>query len=140
MNPVDIWNAVIEKASVRTVGTLSQTEATIYHVNRFICDFTNGGFSEFLYNISPNWAEITILEKEVRRLGCLEVAGFLAEAAVIFARPAASLVSGETWSVFLKRVDSEGAIEAIDRKLSGTDGLLWDHLERFTQAHYETEG
>lgn len=140
MDTVDIWNAVLEKASVAGLQALSPSEKTIFHVNRFIVDFTCGGLSSFLFNISPDWSAVIDLASEVRKIGAADIAVLLDRVVVILSQSAASEARNETWAEFLKRVDPDDELHLVETKLDGADDVLWTHLERFTETSHTKEG
>lgn len=137
MTCVDIWNAVIEKASAAGMGALAPAEKTIYRVNRFIAEFVGGGLSGFLYNISPDWTAVADLRDEVRKIGADDIGLILEDVIVILSRPGTSEVREETWAQFLGRIDPDGELRLIEERLEDADSILWDHLERFTETNHE---
>ncbi|HVU17234.1 MAG TPA: DUF4375 domain-containing protein [Candidatus Didemnitutus sp.] len=130
---VDVWNAVLAKEARSGVASLSPNERTIYFVNRFICDFSNGGLSGFLYNLSPEWASLGSFEEEIRRVGCDSIATVIADVRTVFQKAAALEVQKETWSAYLTRLDPTQTLSILNLKLSGADGELWECLETFTK-------
>jgi hypothetical protein len=81
---VDTWNAVLAKEAKSGVTGLSDQERTIYFVNRFTCDFSNGGLIGFLYNLSPQWGLLGSFEEEIRRVGCDSIAAMIADVRMVF--------------------------------------------------------
>jgi hypothetical protein len=129
----DVWNAVLAKEAQSGVASLSSHERTIYFVNRFICDFSNGGLSGFLYNLSPEWALLASFEEEIRRVGCDTIATVIADVRTVFQMASELEERKETWSAYLARLDPQERLRSLDLKLTGADGELWDRLEEFTR-------
>ncbi len=130
---VDVWNAVLEKEAQSGVASLSSQERTIYFVNRFICEFSCGGLSGFLYNLSPEWKLLGSFEEEIRRVGCETIAVVIADVRTVFLKASALEERKETWSAYLARLDPSDRLRALDQKLTGADSELWDKLEDFTR-------
>jgi hypothetical protein len=102
-------------------------------VNRFICEFSNGGLTGFLYNLSPSWDLLCSFEEEIRRVGCEWIAAEIAEVRTVFTRAATLEERKETWSAYLARLDPSERLRSLDLKLTGADGELWERLEDFTK-------
>ena len=130
---VDTWNAVLAKEAKSGVTSLSDQERTIYFVNRFICDFSNGGLIGFLYNLSPEWELLGSFEEEIRRVGCDSIAAMIADVRMVFQEAGELEERKETWSDYLSRLDPSGRLLSLDSKFTGADEELWGHLEDFTK-------
>jgi len=130
---VDTWNAVLAKEAKSGFTSLSDQERTIYFVNRFICDFSNGGLIGFLYNLSPEWRLLESFEEEIRRVGCESIAAAIADVRMVFQNAGELEERKETWSDYLSRLDPSGRLLSLDSMLTGADEELWGRLEDFTK-------
>ena len=130
---VDTWNAVLANVAKSGVTSLSDQERTIYFVNRFICDFSNGGLIGFLYNLSPEWRLLGSFEEEIRRVGCGSIAAVIADVRMVFQNAGELEERKETWSDYLSRLDPSGRLLSLDSKFTGADEELWGRLEDFTK-------
>lgn len=126
-NASDAWDAVVAKISRDGENSLSPSARTFYMVNRFLVDLDMGGFSGFLYNISPSsgaWQELRALAEAVASAGAPEVAAALHAAARLL--EAGSATEG-TWEAALQPIASQ--VQALeDRVCEGSDEL-WGWLD-----------
>jgi hypothetical protein len=137
MDTHEIWDMVIEKETKYGLDALSKKEATIYHVYRFCGDFDNGGLTGFLYNLSPDWNLIHLLQEEMRNIGCPEISNILAKVASLFDCPKASSIKEKTWEEFLVRIDPQNSLDQFCDQLSSCLEDYWGTLEAFTQKNYK---
>ena len=124
---------MLAKEAQSGIASLSSQERTIYFVNRFICDFSNGGLTGFLYNLSPEWELLGSFEEEIRRVGCESIAVVIAEVQTVFLIAGKLEERKETWSAYLARLDPSERLRSLDLKLTGADGELWERLQDFTR-------
>jgi Domain of unknown function (DUF4375) len=133
-----IWNAVIDKVSDVGIAALSNDERVIYLVNRFLCDFENGGYSGFLYNVSasesaPEWRELRDTADALSVLHSQKAADVLRETADLMEN--STPVSALTWAEYMAAVDPSGKTREFDRVLEERRDEFWERLEAFTRAH-----
>jgi hypothetical protein len=137
---VEIWNAVLAKASREGEAALSEEEAVVYHANRFASDFGLGRLSGYLYNLSPTagespeWERLARAITAIRRVGARDVATHLQAAHAILSHPRARN-RARTWETFLERADPEGALDAIAGKLRTDARNVRALLVAYTEAH-----
>ena len=113
MEAIEVWNQVWEKCNSVKPEDLSHSEQTIYHVSRFLIEIENKGLSGFLYNISPNWQNLTSLKKELERIECFKAATEVRQLFTIVPGPPESN-EAETWGGFLALADPDKSIDRIE--------------------------
>ena len=85
--PWEIWNEVLVRVSESGLDGVDDRERIIFLVNRLLCDFENGGYSGFLYNICPPdssaWTDLRATADAVSELGDDVTAELLRETASV---------------------------------------------------------
>ena len=133
MNPmIGTCSEVLEREAKLGRAALDESSATIFHVYRFLCEYENGGLSGFLYNISPEWDDLSSLSEIAARLNHPELAASISEVESV-ARSAPEDFKG-TWSGWLEVTDPANRLAEIEDTISEHYQDLWDDLERLSSS------
>lgn len=127
---IDTCQAILELEVKSGREALDGKSLMIFQVYRFLCDYENGGLSGYLYNLSPEWGDISELATIATTLKHPELADALTKVTEI-ARRGPSDYEG-TWDGWLSQADPANELDKHDETISGRYNDLWDDLEILT--------
>jgi|CXWL01.1.fsa_nt_gi hypothetical protein len=115
-NPTyDKWLPISEKARLKGIARLSDSELTLHTCFRFVCLFNNGGLDGYGYNTDAQERAATACS--LRRIGA-DACAHLLDRANSLLDTYVPLGAADTWEQFLAVADPQNELDEIHESLS----------------------